>query len=299
MAENGRLQNKIIMVTGATSGIGEATAHNLAAMDATLIIVARNADKAAATQASIQQQTGSQPHVLLADLSEQAQIRQLVAHFQAKFDRLDVLVNNAGIFNLNREESVDGFEMTWATNHLNYFLLTNLLLDSLKASEAARIVNVSSGAHQGGKIYFDDPNLTENFSSWKAYSQSKLANVMFTYQLAQRLEGTGISANALHPGFVRSGFARNNGWFARLLMPIVGLAAISPEKGAETMTYLASSAEVADVSGKYFDKKKAVASSELSYDTAAQKRLWEMSAEMVGLTKESGQDWSNLSSLES
>lgn len=283
MAENGRLQNKIVMVTGATSGIGEATAHNLAAMGATLIIVARNAEKANATQASIQQQTGSQPHVLLADLSVQAQIRQLAADFQANFGRLDVLVNNAGIFNLNREESTDGFEMTWATNHLNYFLLTNLLLDSLKASPAARIVNVSSGAHTGGEIYFDDPNMTENFSSWKAYSQSKLANVMFTYELARQLERTPITVNALHPGFVRSGFARNNGWLGRLLMPIVGLAAISPAKGAETMTYLASADEVAGISGKYFDKKKAVPSSELSYDTDAQKRLWEMSAEMVGL----------------
>jgi NAD(P)-dependent dehydrogenase (short-subunit alcohol dehydrogenase family) len=286
MAENGRLQNKIIMVTGATSGIGEATAHALAAMGATLIMVARNAEKAAATQTSIAQQTGNQPHILLADLSVQAQIRQLAADFQANFGHLDVLVNNAGIFNLNYEQSADGFEMTWATNHLNYFLLTNLLLDSLKESEAARIVNVSSGAHVGGEIYFDDPNMTENFSSWKAYSQSKLANVMFTYQLARQLEGTGITANALHPGFVRSGFARNNGWLGRLIMPIVGLAAISPEKGAQTMIYLASAEEMAGVSGKYFDKKKAVSSSELSYDTAAQKRLWEMSAEMVGLAGE-------------
>lgn len=283
MAENGRLQNKIIMVTGATSGIGEATAHNVAAMGATLIIVARNPDKAAATQTSIQQQTGNQPEILLADLSTQAQIRQLATAFQAKYDRLDVLVNNAGVFNLSREESADGYEMTWATNHLNYFLLTNLLLDSLKASSAGRVVNVASGAHTGGEIFFDDPNLTENFSSWKAYSQSKLANVMFSYELARQLEGTSIMTNALHPGFVRTGFAKNNGLLGRLLMPVVGLAAISPEKGAETMTYLASSPEVDGVSGKYFDKKKAIPSAEQSYDEAAQKRLWEISAEMVGL----------------
>ena len=283
MAENGRLQDKIIMITGATSGIGEVTAHNLAAMGATLIIVARNETKAKATQTSIQQQTGNQPDILLADLSVQAQIRQLAASFQEKYDRLDVLVNNAGAFILNREESADGFEMTWATNHLNYFLLTNLLLDSLKASDTARIVNVASDAHTGGEIHFDDPNLANNYGSWKAYSQSKLANIMFTYQLARHLEGAQITTNALHPGFVRTGFAKNNGWLSRLLVPIIQLGAISEEKGAETMTYLASSPEVAGVSGKYFEKKTAVSSSAISYDEAAQKRLWEISADMVGL----------------
>lgn len=283
MAENGRLQNKVVMVTGATSGIGEVTAHNLAGMGASLIIVARNEEKAKATQTSIQQQTGNQPDILLADLSVQAQIRQLAADFQEKYDRLDVLVNNAGIFNLSRVESADGFEMTWATNHLNYFLLTNLLLDNLKAGDKARIVNVASDAHKGGEIFFDDPNLTNDFSSWKAYSQSKLANIMFTYELARQLDGTQIAVNSLHPGFVRTGFAKNNGLFSRLVMPIVGLAAISPEKGAETMTYLASSPDVAGVSGKYFDKKTAVSSKKTSYDEAAQKRLWDVSAEMVGL----------------
>lgn len=283
MAENGRLQNKIVMVTGSTSGIGEVTAHNLASMGASLIIVARNEEKAKAKQTSIQQQTGNQPEVMIADLSIQSQIRQLVADFQEKYDHLDVLVNNAGVFNLNRVESADGFEMTWGTNHLNYFLLTNLLLDSLKASHKARIVNVASDAHKGGEIFFDDPNLTNDYSSWKAYSQSKLANIMFTYELARRLEDTQVTANALHPGFVRTGFAKNNGWFSRLVMPIVGLAAISPEKGAETMTYLASSPGVEGVSGKYFDKKKAISSIDASYDEAAQKRLWDISAEMVGL----------------
>ena len=283
MAENGRLQNKIVMVTGATSGIGEITAHNLANMGASLTIVARNEEKAKATQASIQQQTGNQPDILIADLSVQSQIRQLVADFQEKHDHLDVLVNNAGVFNLSRTESADGFEMTWATNHLNYFLLTNLLLDSLKASDKARIVNVASDAHKGGEIFFDDPNLTDDYSSWKAYSQSKLANIMFTYELARRLEGTLVTTNSLHPGFVRTGFAKNNGWFSRLIMPIVGLAAISPEKGAETMTYLASASDVDGVTGKYFDKKKAVSSTKISYDEAAQKRLWDISVEMVGL----------------
>jgi len=283
MAENDRLQNKTVMVTGATSGIGEIAAHNLASMGASLTIVARNEEKAKATQASIQQQTSNQPDILIADLSVQSQIRQLAADFQEKHEHLDVLVNNAGVFNLSRTESADGFEMTWATNHLNYFLLTNLLLDSLKASNKARIVNVASDAHKGGEIFFDDPNLTDDYSSWKAYSQSKLANIMFTYELTRRLEGTQVTANSLHPGFVRTGFAKNNGWFSRLIMPIVGLAAISPEKGAETMTYLAAAPDVDGVTGKYFDKKKAVSSTKISYDEAAQKRLWGISAEMVGL----------------
>ncbi|MFO7684274.1 MAG: SDR family oxidoreductase [Chloroflexota bacterium] len=283
MAENGRLHQKLIMITGATSGIGKVTAHNLAAQGASLILVARSEEKARAVQASIQQQTGVQPEYLLADLADMDQIRQLVAQFQTRHERLDVLVNNAGAFFLNRQETAAGFEMTWATNHLSYFLLTNLLVDNLKASSAARVINVSSDAHKAGEIFFDDPNLTNNFNSWKAYSQSKLANVMFTYELAHRLEASNITANALHPGFVRTGFAKNNGRFSRLIMPLIHLGAISEEKGAETPTYLAASPEVEGVTGKYFDKKKAIPSSARSYDEAAQKRLWDLSAEMVGL----------------
>ena len=283
MAENGRLQDKIIMVTGATAGIGEVTTHNLAAMGATLILVARNEVKAKALQANIQQQTGRQPEYLLADLSDLSQCRQLAKQFQAKHDRLDVLVNNAGAFFLNRQESVDGFELTLATNHLNYFLLTNLLLDSLKASENARIVNVASDAHRGNIINFDDLNNTQNYAGMRVYGQSKLANIMFTYELARQLEGTQVTANSLHPGFVRTNFAKNNGWLSRLLVPVIQLAGISKEKGAETMTYLASSPAAEGVSGKYFEKKTAVSSSDVSYDEAAQKRLWDISVEMVGL----------------
>lgn len=283
MAENGRLQDKIIMVTGSTAGIGEVTAHNLAGMGATLILVARNEDKVKKLQANIQQQTGTQPDYLIADLSDLSQIRQLAAQFKDKYDRLDVLVNNAGAFFLSRQESVDGFELTFATNHLNYFLLTNLLLDSLKASEAARIVNVASDAHRGNVIDFDDLQSTKDYAGMKVYGRSKLANVMFTYELARRLEGTQIAANSLHPGFVRTDFAKNNGWLSRLLVPIIQLGAISKEKGAETMTYLASSPEAEGITGKYFDKSTAVSSTKASYDEEAQKRLWDVSAEMVNL----------------
>lgn len=281
---NGRLHGQTVLITGATSGIGEVAAHQLAGMGARVVIVARSPEKGAQTMASIQKTTGSQAvELLLADLSAQADIRRLAAEFKAGHDRLDVLVNNAGVFNLSRELSRDGIEMTWATNHLNYFLLTNLLLDVLKASAPARIVNVSSDAHRGGSIRFDDLGGAEKYSSWQAYSQSKLANVLFSYELARRLTGSGVTVNALHPGFVRTNFARNNGRFSRLLVPIFQLAAISPEKGAETMVYLASSPEVAGVSGSYFDKKKAVRSAEASYDEAVARQLWEASAQMVGL----------------
>jgi NAD(P)-dependent dehydrogenase (short-subunit alcohol dehydrogenase family) len=283
MAENGRLQDKIVMITGATAGIGEVTAHNLAAMGADLILVARNEEKAKALQADIQEQTGKQPAYMLADLSNLSQIRQLAGQFQDKYDRLDVLVNNAGAVFLSRQESVDGFELTLATNHLNYFLLTNLLLDSLKASEKARIVNVASDAHRGNVINFDDLNSKQSYATMRVYGQSKLANIMFTYELARRLDGTQVTANSLHPGFVRTNFGRNNGWLSRLIMPVIQLAGITKEKGAETMTYLASSPEVEGVNGKYFEKKTAVSSSKVSYDEAAQKRLWDVSAEMVGL----------------
>jgi NAD(P)-dependent dehydrogenase (short-subunit alcohol dehydrogenase family) len=283
MAENGRLQDKIVMITGATAGIGEVTAHNLAAMGADLILVARNEEKAKALQADIQEQTGKQPAYMLADLSNLSQIRQLAGQFQDKYDHLDVLVNNAGAVFLSRQESVDGFELTLATNHLNYFLLTNLLLDSLKASEKARIVNVASDAHRGNVINFDDLNSKQSYATMRVYGQSKLANIMFTYELARRLDGTQVTANSLHPGFVRTNFGRNNGWLSRLIMPVIQLAGITKEKGAETMTYLASSPEVEGVNGKYFEKKTAVSSSKVSYDEAAQKRLWDVSAEMVGL----------------
>jgi NAD(P)-dependent dehydrogenase (short-subunit alcohol dehydrogenase family) len=194
-----------------------------------------------------------------------------------------VLVNNAGGFFARREESADGIEMTWALNHLNYFLLTDLLLETLKASAPARIVSVSSGAHMGAKgINFEDVGFKQGYSGWSAYSHSKLANVLFTYELARRLAGTRITANALHPGFVATGFGHNNGGLMRTGMNLVQkIAAKRPEQGAETSIYLASSLEVEGVSGKYFDNKQAVKSSAASYDTEAAKRLWTLSETMA------------------
>ena len=210
-----------------------------------------------------------------------AQVQQVAGQFMAQYDRLDVLVNNAGAVFMDRQVSVDGYEMTMALNHLNYHYLTSLLLDLLLKSAPARIVDVSSDAHRGGSIHFDDLMGEKKYSGFGAYSQSKLANVMFTYELARRLEDSGVTANALHPGFVASNFGRNNGGIMGFVMPAIHLFAISPEKGAETSIYLASAPEVDGVTGKYFVKKQVTKSSDVSYDQAAQRRLWDISDELV------------------
>jgi retinol dehydrogenase-12 len=280
----GAMQNKVVMVTGATNGIGLETARGLASMGATVIGVGRNPQKCADVTKSIAGTT-SNPNVefLVADLSAQSQVRKLAETFKRKYDRLDVLVNNAGGYFARREESTDGIEMTWALNHLNYFLLTDLLLDVLKHSAPARIINVSSGAHTRVKqINFDDIEFKTGFSGWTVYGHSKLANVMFTYELARRLEGTQVTANALHPGFVATGFGHNNGGLVRTGINLVQkIVAKRPEQGAETSIYLASSLEVEGVTGKYFSDKREIKSSAASYDVNAARRLWELSEQMV------------------
>jgi NAD(P)-dependent dehydrogenase (short-subunit alcohol dehydrogenase family) len=277
------MNNKIVMITGATAGIGAVAARELARLGANVVGVGRNPEKCTVFAAHIQNETGN-PRVeyLVADLSSQAQVRQLAEVFSTRYTRLDVLVNNAGAYISRRQESVDGIEMTFALNHLNYFLLTDLLLDILKASAPARIVNVSSNAHVGGRINFADIESRRRYISWAAYAQSKLANVLFTYELARRLDGNRVTANALHPGFVASDFGHNNrdlvGWGTRVAQNIVGR---SPEHGARTIIYLASSPEVEGVSGKYFVDEKAVPSSPASYDEDTAKRLWELSTGMT------------------
>ena len=281
------LGNKICLVTGATSGIGAETATQLARQGATVIVIGRNAQKSAATVARIRQQTGNAAvEYMLADLSSQQGVRRLAEEFKRKYRRLDVLVNNVGIVRMARQESVDGTEMTFAVNHLAPFLLTNLLLDMLKASAPACVVNVSSALHHQGKINFDDLQGKKNHNGLAAYNNSKLANLLFTYELARRLAGTGVTANALHPGAVRTNLIASNGWlFKWIAQPLFDLQAISVEQGAQTSVYLASSPEVDDVTGKYFVRCKPRASSPASYDEAAQKRLWQVSAEMTGLNE--------------
>lgn len=279
------MKDKVCLVTGATAGLGKATARQLARQGATVIVVGRNREKSRATVDEIKQQTGN-PNVesMLADLSVQKEVRALAEQFKSKYQSLNVLVNNAGAIFLRRQESADGIEMTFALNHLNYFLLTNLLLDTLKASAPARIINVSSRAHvRVPGLNFDDLQNRKGYAGQQVYGQSKLANVLFTYELARRLEGTRITVNALHPGFVATRFATNNGVLARLARPLLDLFAISVEEGAQTMVYLATSPEVEGMTGKYFYRQQAIPSSPASYDEEAARRLWEITATMSGL----------------
>ncbi len=279
------MDGKVVLVTGANSGIGSATALELARSGAAVVIVGRNKEKTRVTASNIRLKSGS-PIVecLIADLSSMADVRQLASEFMKKYHRLDVLVNNAGAIFARRNITVDGLEMTFALNHLANFLLSNLLLDLIKASAPARIVNVSSRAHQRAELDFHDLQTAHyGYGGFKAYGRSKLANVMFTYELARRLDGTGVTANALHPGGVNSGFGKNNGGVMRLAMKMVSRFQLTPEQGAQTSIYLASSPAVEGVSGKYFVDCAEVNSSPASYDEAAQKRLWEVSAEMTGI----------------
>ncbi|MEO8609427.1 MAG: SDR family oxidoreductase [Chloroflexota bacterium] len=287
----GEMDGKTILITGATNGIGKVAAIALAKKGASLVIVGRNPAKTAETVAEIKAQSGNTTiESIIADLSSMAEVRKVAEAFKAKHARLDVLINNAGAIFGSRQETADGYEMTFAFNHLAYFLLTNLLLDTLKASAPSRIVSVSSDAHTGGKVNFDDLNAKNGYgmAGMSAYSNSKLENIMFTYELARRLEGTGVTANVLHPGFVRTGFNKNNGGLMAFAMRIISPFAITPEQGADTIIYLASSPEVEGITGKYWDKRKAVKSIDASYDVSAQQRLWTVSEELTGLKEKAG-----------
>ena len=275
--------SEVMLLTGATNGIGEAAAHALARTGARLVLVGRDAAKAERVRAAVSSASGN-PNIdtLIADLSSQAAIRQLAATFKAKYNRLDVLLNNAGGVFDTRRETVDGIEYTFALNHLGYFLLTNLLLDIMKTSAPARIVNVSSAAQGSGRMPFDDIENRRSYNAFGVYAQSKLANVMFTYALDRRLTGSNVMVNALHPGFVNSGFGSNSSnALVRGVFSLIKLAAITPEQGADTAVYLASDPAVANVSGKYFAKRKEERTSTLSYDQAAQERLWQVSEQMT------------------
>ena len=278
------MRNRICLITGATSGIGQATALAFAQKGATVIVVGRSEERTQTTVARIKTETGStNVDYLLADLSMQSQVRQLAADFKARYERLDVLVNNAGSIFFRRQLSADGIEMTFAVNHLAYFLLTNLLLDSLKASAPARIVNVASNSHFGQHLDFDNLELNRGYNPGKAYGRSKLCNLYFTYELARRLEGTGMTVNAMHPGFVRTNMAANNGWLVRLFLPLIHRNSLTPEQGASTAVYLASSPDMEGVTGKYFIRERERASDPVSYDESAAKRLWEISEQMTSV----------------
>lgn len=276
------MQDKIVLVTGATDGIGKVAARELARQGATVIVAGRNPDKTEAVAAEIRQATGNtRVSAMVADLSAQQGVRALARQVVSAHPRLDVLLNNAGAIFSSRQVSADGIEMTWALNHLNYFLLTHLLLDALKAAPAARVVNVSSDAHQMARMNFDDLQATKRYTAFGAYGQSKLANVMFTYELARRLAGTPITINALHPGAVATGFGRNNGGMWSTMLGVFNRFSLTPDEGAKTSIYLASSPDVAGVTAKYFASCKEKSSSKVSYDVDAQRRLWDLSAEIT------------------
>jgi len=276
------MNGKICLVTGGTNGIGKATAQALARLGATVVIVGRNAPKTAELVEEIRAASGNKNvDSLLADLSSQRDVRRLADEFKSKYAHLHVLLNNAGGFFMRRQLSVDGIEMTFALNHLAAFLLTDLLLDTIKASAPARIINVSSGAHISGRIEFDNLQGERDYSP-RAYDNSKLANLLFTVELAHRLEGSGVTVNALHPGFVATGFAKNNGKIIAALIGLLApLVARSPEKGAETSIYLASSPDVEGTTAKYFYDSHVIPAAPRATDRAVARKLWDVSAEMV------------------
>jgi NAD(P)-dependent dehydrogenase (short-subunit alcohol dehydrogenase family) len=270
------MYGKVCLVTGATSGIGKEIARGLARMGATVVVSGRSKEKCENTLGDI----GRGSHIV-ADLSLMSSVRQLAQDFAAGHGRLDVLVNNTGVFLARRELTADGLEYTLAVNHLAPFLLTRLLTGLLRDSAPSRIITTSSVAHRGSRINFDDIQFTSSYSGIRAYRQSKLANILFTRELARRLEGTGVTANCFHPGAVRTNLVQGNPWFYRLVWAAIGPFMLSPEKGADTAVYLASSPEVEGMSGKYFVKRKVAESSEASHDMEAAGRLWALSEELV------------------
>jgi len=277
------MEAKICLVTGASRGIGFQTALGLVRKGAFVVLASHNRQRGEQASRRINAYVMRKvTDFMLVDLSSQEQIREFAETLKARYDRLDVLVNNAGGFFLKRRESVDGIEMTFALNHLNYFMTTLLLIDPILASGSARIVNVSSERHRGHEMKFDDLQYENGYDGVRAYGQSKLANLLFTYELARRLANTEVTVNALHPGFVKTHLGKQNR-VVRAVMNVLHLFAKSPKKGAETPIYLASSPDVAGINGQYFIDKKGVPSSPESYDPVTAERLWNVSDELCSL----------------
>ncbi len=281
---SGGMGGKIVLITGGTSGIGKAAALALAEMGAEVVVTGRNEEKGRAAVEEIRRESGNEKvSLMLADLAVQAEVRRLAEEFQERHDRLDVLVNNAGVIQGQRTETPDGIETTLAINHLAPFLLTNLLLDLLEQSAPSRIITVSSDAQRWGKIDFDDLQSERRYRAFPVYGMTKLANIMFTYELAERLRDTGVVVNCMHPGSVNTEFGKNNRSPFTLLFRAFKPFMRSPEKGADTIVYLAASPDVEGMTGKYLSDRKVMAASEEAYDESVRKRLWEVSEELTGL----------------
>src|SRR6266849_2363311 len=278
------MKNKVVLVTGANSGIGRAASLSLAKIGATVVMVARGKEKGEGAKSEIiRESQNSSVDLLLADLSSLESVRQLGIEFRKKYSKLHVLINNAGLFNRRRRVTMDGYENTFATNYLAPFLLTNLQLDLLRASAPSRIINVSSVGHYNGHINFDDLNLEKEYGGWKAYGQSKLALVLFTHELAKKLRGTSVTVNAVHPGTVATNIWTRPFGPVGFIMALPKLFMTTPRQGAETIVYLASSPDAKDLNGEYLEKLKVKKSSDESYNEEIAQRLWDVSAKLTGL----------------
>ena len=278
------MQGKVVVVTGATSGIGEVAATRLAERGARIVFIARDADRAEATLARLRQAgPGAAHRAHLAELSLMADTRRVAAEIAAAEPRIDVLINNAGAVFDRRVVTSEGLELTFALNHMAYFILTMGLMARLKSSAPARIVSTASAAHQGARLDFDDLQSGRSFSAMGAYGRSKLCNILFTRALAGQLAATGVTANCLHPGVVATRFGDNTGGLLGLMMPLVKLLSISPERGAQTIVHLAASPDVEGVSGLYFAKCGPATPSAAARDDAAAARLWQASEQLAGV----------------
>ena len=281
---NGSMNGKVVLITGGTSGIGKAAAVELAGMGAEVVVTGRNPERGREAVGEIKARSGSDAvSLLIADLSVQAGVRGLAEEFRGGHDRLDVLVNNAGVVNQKRSETADGIESTLATNHLAPFLLTNLLLDLLKESAPSRIVTTASEAERWGRLDFDDLQSRKRYGAFPVYGMTKLANIVFTIDLAERLEGTGVTATCYHPGAVNTNFGTGSGGIGTFFFKAFKPFMRSPEKGADTLVYLASSPDVEGMSGKYLSDRKLITAKSVAYDAGARRQLWEASESLTGL----------------
>jgi len=285
------MQGKVVVITGATSGLGRIAANRLADMGARLVVVARDRARGEALVAELRAKGGGEHGIHYADLSRLAEVNRVGAEIAAAEPRIDVLINNAGSIFGSRVVTEDGLERTFATNHMAYFVLTLSLLNRLKAAAPSRVVNTASDAHKGKSLDFDDLQTTKGYAAQHAYGRSKLANILFTRELARRLTGTGVTANCLHPGFVTTGLGQRDGWFGIAVWVAMRFAG-KPEPGAATIVHLASSPEVANVSGEYFYDRRPVLPSRGAQDDDAARRLWEESERIAehsaGRSRESG-----------